>query len=59
MTENYSAKDMLLYKLDRTLAIAGIIALGIWSLMAGSPDALNIAMACVGGLVGYVGGRTN
>ena len=47
----------LLYKMDRTLAIAGIIGIAIVALVVlGTPD--NIVSAAVGGLVGYVGGRT-
>jgi len=53
-------KEMILYKVDRTFAILGIILLGAWALsyVKIDPTALNIAMASVSGLVGYVGGRT-
>jgi len=51
-------KERILYKLDRTLAILGIIGLGVWALKIGTPESIQIAMAAIGGLVGYVGGRT-
>lgn len=48
----------ILYKLDRTLAVVGIvlIALGamIWLKVA---DAQQVAIAGISGLVGYIGGR--
>jgi len=48
----------MLYKLDRTIAILGIIALGVWGLKIGTNESIQIAMGAIGGLVGYVGGRT-
>ena len=51
-------KEMILYKVDRTLAILGVIVLGAWALYIGTTDSIQIAMAAIGGLVGYVGGRT-
>jgi hypothetical protein len=54
-----SATEYMLYKLDRTLAIIGVIAIAIFALWYGkAPDSLNIATAAIGGLVGYVGGRS-
>ena len=53
-----SNKQMVLYKLDRTLAILGIIVLGGIALFVGSTESLQISTAAIGGLVGYVGGRT-
>lgn len=53
-----SIKAYILYKLDRTLAILGIIGLGVWALKIGTAESIQIAMAAIGGLVGYVGGRT-
>ncbi len=50
--------EMLLYKVDRTLAIVGIIVLGAWALKIGSTEAIQIAMAAIGMLGGYVGGRS-
>lgn len=51
-------KEMILYKIDRTLAILGVIALGTLALRVGTPDTTQITMAAIGGLVGYIGGRT-
>ena len=51
-------KEMLLYKVDRTLAILGIVILGAWALKIGTNEAIQIAMAAIGMLGGYVGGRT-
>jgi hypothetical protein len=51
-------RGMVLYKIDRTFAILGIIGLGLFALTKTTPDATQIAMAAIGGLVGYVGGRT-
>lgn len=51
--------EAILYKLDRTLAIVGVIAIAIVSLwFVKAPDSMNIATAAIGGLVGYVGGRS-
>ena len=48
----YSVKSYLLYKLDRTIAITGIVLLGGWALLIKTPEATNVAMAALGGLVG-------
>lgn len=53
-----SFKEMILYKMDRTLAIAGIILLGVWAMNVKTEiPALPIATAAVGALSVYVGGR--
>jgi len=57
--ETYTIKAYLLYKLDRTIAILGIVGLGVWALKIGTGESIQIAMAAIGGLVGYVGGRTS
>ena len=49
-----SVRAYLLYKLDRTIAVVGIVTLGIVGLITGNKE---IAVACAGGLVGYIGGR--
>jgi hypothetical protein len=50
--------DYLLYKLDRTVAILGVIAIALLALwLSKGPDSMNIATAAIGGLIGYVGGR--
>jgi len=51
-------KEMILYKMDRTIAVVGVVILGAWALSKAQPDAYQISMAAVGGLVGYIGGRT-
>ena len=48
----------MLYKLDRTLAIVGLIVLGGFALWRGGTESLQIAIAVVGALAGYVGGRS-
>ena len=54
-----SLGEFILYKVDRTLAIAGVIAIAMLALyLAKGPDSMNIATAAIGGLVGYVGGRS-
>ena len=55
----YSTADYVLYKMDRTLAILGIIGIAIVALFiyAGT-EGVQIATGAIGGLVGYVGGRT-
>jgi len=55
----YSTADYVLYKMDRTLAIMGIIGIAIAALLIYANDsAVQIATGAIGGLVGYVGGRT-
>jgi ribosome biogenesis SPOUT family RNA methylase Rps3 len=56
--EKFTIKEYVLYKLDRTLAVVGLIVLGCWSLVELTPETSQIAIAVVGGLVGYVGGRS-
>ena len=48
----------ILYKLDRTLAIGGIIIIALLAIWLGKTDSSNIVMAGISGLVGYVGGRS-
>jgi len=55
----YSSADYVLYKMDRTLAIMGIIGIAVVALFIYANDsAVQIATGAIGGLVGYVGGRT-
>jgi hypothetical protein len=49
-----SVRAYLLYKLDRTIALLGIVALGVFALQTANNE---IAAACAGGLVVYIGGR--
>jgi len=53
-------KEMILYKMDRTIAIVGIILLGALALSFKTVNttASQIVMVAIGGLVTYVGGRT-
>lgn len=55
----YKTADYILYKMDRTLAIIGIIGIAVVALFIYANDsAVQIATGAIGGLVGYVGGRT-
>jgi len=56
--EYRTIKEMILYKMDRTIAVVGIVLLGCWALSIKTPESVQITMAAIGGLVGYVGGRT-
>ena len=57
--DTYTTKEYILYKLDRTLAIGGVIAIALLGMAWLVPEAATqIASAAIGGLVGYVGGRT-
>jgi len=53
-----SITEYILFKLDRTLAILGLVMLGAWAMYTGTNETVQIGMAVVGGLVGYIGGRT-
>ena len=52
-------KEMILYKMDRTLAILGLIALGIIALTAKTVTvpAISVVSLIAGGLVTYIGGK--
>jgi hypothetical protein len=55
----HTLTEYVLFKVDRTLAILGVIAIAMLALwLAKGPDSMNIATAAIGGLVGYVGGRS-
>jgi len=52
--------EYLLYKLDRTLTILGVVAIAITAMLRISPEvAQQVATAAVGGLIGYLGGRAS
>ena len=54
-----SIGEYVLYKLDRTLAILGVVAIALLAMWVCKPtEAMQIATTAVGGLIGYVGGRT-
>lgn len=58
-TESYTVGSYLLYKLDRTLAVVGIIVIAVFAIkVLLPPDAQQIAIAAVGFLGGYIGGRS-
>jgi len=52
-------KEMVLYKMDRTIAICGLILLGFTALMVKtlSPAATTVISLIAGGLVTYIGGK--
>lgn len=55
----YKPIDYVLYKMDRTLAILGIIGIAVLAVAIYANDSgVQIATGAIGGLVGYVGGRT-
>ncbi len=50
--------EYILYKLDRTLAVIGVIVIAITAMfLIARQEAMQIATAAVGGLIGYIGGR--
>lgn len=54
-------KEMILYKMDRTLAVFGIILLGAWAISKGTEmpaPAIQITTGAVTALATYIGGRT-
>jgi hypothetical protein len=53
-----SVQEALLYKMDRTLAIGGLIIVALWLCWIRLPEGMQIVNTIVGGLIGYVGGRT-
>ena len=57
-SEDTPVKKYILYKVDRTIAILGVIILGTWALRIGTPESSQIAIAAIGGLIGYIGGRS-
>ena len=58
-TKPLTPMQYILYKLDRTLAILGIIGIAMGALfMLKVADAQQITIAAIGVLGGYIGGRT-
>ena len=57
--EDYNVKNLILYKMDRTMAIAGLIIIGIVSIVSDAipPEAAKVVTGVVGALAVYVGGR--
>jgi len=57
-TCGYTVQEYMLYKLDRTMAIAGLVVSILYSIHKATPEAFQIANIIAAGLVGYVGGRS-
>jgi len=58
---NRSIRDLILYKMDRTFAVLGIILIGCWAMAKGDKVAdasVQIAFGAVTALATYIGGRT-
>jgi len=55
--KEYSLQNLILYKMDRTLAVLGLIFVGVLALWTKElpPEAAKIATAVVTGLVAYLG----
>lgn len=55
--KDYSLKNLILYKMDRTIAVVGMVVIGIWSLTTStlSPEASKIAASVITGLGVYLG----
>ena len=49
--------EYLLYKLDRTVAVCGLILIALWLCWLKLPEGLQVVNTAVGGLIGYIGGR--
>ena len=52
-----SMRAMLLYKMDRTIAIVAIVVIALYALYIGTSDAMQIVSIAIGGLVGYLGAK--
>ena len=54
-----TATEVILYKMDRTLAICGLVAIGLTALFVESvsPTASNVISLIAGGLTTYIGGK--
>ncbi len=58
-TPTPSAAEQILWKVDRSIAILGIVAIAIVAIFFyKGNEGVQIVSAAIGGLVGYVGGRT-
>ena len=56
--KEYSTSEYVLFKLDRTLAVVGIVGIAVVALFVyAGPDGIQVATGAIGGLVGYIGGR--
>jgi type IV secretory pathway VirB2 component (pilin) len=50
--------QFLTYKLDRTIAILGLVALGLFGMWIGRNEAMQVSIAVAGALAGYLGTRS-
>lgn len=60
LSQPRSFREMLLYKMDRTIAIFGIVVIGFYALVVYSTknaDSLQVSLTALGALGGYIGGR--
>jgi hypothetical protein len=55
--EHIGVKEYILYKLDRTLAVVGLILIAMWVCALKLPEGMQIVNTAVGGLIGYICGR--
>ena len=55
--EDYSLKNLILYKMDRTIAVLGMVAIGVWALTTKEipADAGKIVSGVITGLGVYLG----
>ena len=58
-SEPRTFNEMMLYKIDRTMAIAGIIILGLGAIYVSelSTTASQVVTLCIGGLATYIGAK--
>jgi hypothetical protein len=56
-TEKIGVHEYILYKLDRTLAVIGLILIAMWVCKLALPEGMQIVNTAVGGLIGYICGR--
>jgi amino acid permease len=54
----HTLAEYMLYKLDRTIAVIGLILIAAWVCWLKLPDGMQIVNTAVGGLIGYICGRT-
>ena len=56
-----TVRDLILYKMDRTFAVLGIILIGTWAIAKGTEmtgPAIQITTGAITALATYIGGRT-
>jgi type IV secretory pathway VirB2 component (pilin) len=54
--EDWNLKQLLLYKLDRTLAVIGVVILGLMAMQNPESDS-QVALVGIGGLVTFIGAK--